>query len=158
MSPASSLSLEPTDLLLREMFLWCRHLKEPAWVVGEHKQLYFTPGPFDRTIGDEGCEVVKVLFSGTVICCNSNLGLGTSGACTSPTFDCSVIFDIWTPLTNCTNLYNTAIQSYMSEVKQLFQCNWTCISGVLIFYPWFYYLLWLVNAVYFCFSSPSCIF
>lgn len=41
---AKLLRPEPTDLLtrLRPEFLCCRHLKDPAWVVGAHKQLFFS--------------------------------------------------------------------------------------------------------------------
>ena len=31
----------PKELLPRNALRWCLHLKEPTWVVGEHKQLIF---------------------------------------------------------------------------------------------------------------------
>ncbi|KAA8526641.1 hypothetical protein F0562_008156 [Nyssa sinensis] len=55
---ANSDSLEPRDTLLRVRlcFLWYRQRKDPACVVGEHKQLYFTLDVFLSVIGDDGVE------------------------------------------------------------------------------------------------------
>lgn len=147
-SPASSLSLELTDLLLRDMFLWSRHLKEPTWVVGEHKQLCFTPGPLATVIGDEGCELVNpLLFFGTSRCCNTNFGLGTSGTCPSPTLDCSVIF-VYTPSHKLhqpnTNLIQVTSKATFSVNMYLKLCKHE-IEFYFIFFFWILYLEWLIN-------------
>ncbi|KAL6999855.1 hypothetical protein U1Q18_001011 [Sarracenia purpurea var. burkii] len=57
----SSESLDPTEPLpLKEGFRWYRQRKDPACVVGEHRQLYFALDDFRRTVGDDGGEDVRV--------------------------------------------------------------------------------------------------
>lgn len=41
---------------VRPEFLWYLHLNEPACVVGEHMQLYFTLDAFLKAVGVEGVE------------------------------------------------------------------------------------------------------
>lgn len=55
-SAAISESFEPMEMLLRVRLelLWYLHLKEPACVVGEHKQLYFAL--FGWPEGEDGIE------------------------------------------------------------------------------------------------------
>ncbi|KAL6975511.1 RING-type E3 ubiquitin transferase [Sarracenia purpurea var. burkii] len=56
---ANSESLEPTDMTLRVRpgFRWYRQRNDPAWVVGEQRQLYFTHDDFRRAAtGDVGDE------------------------------------------------------------------------------------------------------
>ncbi|GER54034.1 uronate isomerase [Striga asiatica] len=63
--PASSESLDPTDMLacLRPGWArWSLHLKEPACVVGEHRQLFRTLAVFLRLTGDDGMDRDGVLL------------------------------------------------------------------------------------------------
>lgn len=64
---AISESLAPTDMLVRIWFLWCRHLKEPGWVVGEQRQLNLTVEFSRRRLGEDGVELLNcggLLFTG----------------------------------------------------------------------------------------------
>ncbi|KAI8557935.1 hypothetical protein RHMOL_Rhmol04G0049500 [Rhododendron molle] len=51
-------SFAPTETLLRVRpeLRWYRQRKDPAWVVGEQRQLYFTLEAFRRVVGDDGDE------------------------------------------------------------------------------------------------------
>lgn len=51
-------SFAPTEMLLRVRpeLRWYRQRKDPAWVVGEQRQLYFTLEAFRRVVGDDGDE------------------------------------------------------------------------------------------------------
>eukprot|EP00474_Spongospora_subterranea_P012460 CRZ12918.1 hypothetical protein [Spongospora subterranea] len=91
-SAASSESFEPTDMLFRVRLalLWYLHLKEPACVVGEHKQLYFAL--FGWPEGEDGiedaiCFMPSKTLLGTI---NFFLGLPISIVC-SLTLDCLAI-------------------------------------------------------------------
>ncbi|KAG5551421.1 hypothetical protein RHGRI_009741 [Rhododendron griersonianum] len=51
-------SFAPTEMLLRVRpeLRWYRQRKDPAWVVGEQRQLYFTLEALRRVVGDDGDE------------------------------------------------------------------------------------------------------
>lgn len=88
---ASSESFEPTEMLFRVKLevLWYLHLKEPACVVGEHKQLYFAL--FGWPEGEDGWFFIPTNMLGTI---NFFLGCSISIECWL-TLDCSAIF-LWT--------------------------------------------------------------